>query len=89
MRTDLNLSKIVWVQKTEHAWSSAWPRVWNGLLLAGNCKSELDAFRRSDGRLQWSDTLKGCLRSLGTDGHSAEIYVEAQEGTLYAFLPPT
>jgi outer membrane protein assembly factor BamB len=89
MRTDRNLSKIVWVQKTEHAWSSESPRVWNGLLLAGNCKSELDAFRLSDGRLQWSDTLKGCLRSIGTDGQSAEIYVGAQEGTLYAFLPPT
>ena len=88
MRTDRNLSKIVWIHKAERAWSSEWPRLWNGLLLAGNCKGELDAFRPSDGKLQWSNNLNGCLRSIGMDGQSGEIYVGAQEGTLYAFLAP-
>ena len=87
IRTDLNLSQIRWTQKTDRAWSSEWPRLWNGLLLAGNCRGELNAFRASDGVPQWSDRLKGCLRSIGTDGEDEEIYVGAQEGTVYAYLP--
>jgi outer membrane protein assembly factor BamB len=85
--TDLNLSQIRWTQKAERAWSSEWPRLWNGFLLAGNCRSELDAFRISDGAPQWSDKLKGCLRSIGTDGDNEQIYVGAQEGTVYAYTP--
>ena len=73
--TDLNLSHISWTRKADRAWSSEWPRLWNGLLLAGNCRSELDAFRISDGAPQWSDRLKGCLRSIGTDTDSEQIYV--------------
>jgi len=30
----------------------------------------------------------GCLRSIGTDGDGARIYVGAQEGTVYAYSPP-
>ena len=86
--TDLNLSQIRWTQKAERAWSSEWPRLWNGFLLAGNCRSELDAFRISDGAPQWSDKLTGCLRSIGTDGDNEQIYVGAQEGTVYAYRPP-
>lgn len=86
--TDLNLSHIGWSQKADRAWSSEWPRLWNGLLLAGNCRGELDAFRSSDGAPQWSDSLKGCLRSIGTEGDSEQIYVGAQEGTVYAYWPP-
>jgi len=88
IRTDLNLSQISWTRKADRAWSSEWPRLWNGLLLAGNCRSELDAFRMSDGAPQWSDTLKGCLRSIGTDADSKQIYVGAQGGTVYAYWPP-
>ena len=58
------------------------------VLLAGNCRSELDAFRTSDGTPQWSDKLKGCIRSIGTDGDSEQVYVGAQEGTVYAYTPP-
>ena len=36
----------------------------------------------------WSDKLKGCLRSIGTDGDNEQIYVGAQEGTVYAYTPP-
>jgi outer membrane protein assembly factor BamB len=85
--TDLNLSQIRWSRKADRAWSSEWPQLWNGLLLAGNCRSELDAFRISDGVPQWSDRLKGCLRSIGTDADSEQIYVGAQEGMVYAYSP--
>lgn len=86
--TDLNLSHIHWTQKSDRAWSSEWPRLWHGLLLAGKCRGELDAFRISDGAPQWSDKLKGCLRSIGTDGDGEQIYIGAQEGTVYAYSPP-
>jgi len=87
--TDLNLSQIRWTHKSDRAWASEWPRLWNGLLLAGNCRGELDAFRISDGAPQWSDRLKGCLRSIGTEGDGEQIYVGAQEGTVYAYSPPS
>jgi len=86
--TDFNLSRVRWTQKSDRAWSSEWPRLWHGLLLAGNCRGELDAFRISDGALQWSDKLKGCLRSIGTDGDGKQVYVGAQEGMVYAYSPP-
>jgi len=86
-RTNLNLSALQWVQKSSPEWSSEWPRLWNGLLLAGNCHGELEAFRTSDGAHQWSDKLQGCLRSIGTDSDGAPIYVGAQEGTIYAYSP--
>jgi len=87
--TDLNLSEIRWTRKADRAWSSEWPRIWNGLLLAGNCRGELDAFRISDGAPQWSDSLKGCLRSIGTDGDADQIYIGMQQGTVYAYSPPS
>jgi outer membrane protein assembly factor BamB len=86
--TDFNLSRVRWTQKSDRAWSSEWPRPWHGLLLAGNCRGELDAFRISDGAPQWSDKLKGCLRSIGIDGNGEQFYVGAQEGTVYAYSPP-
>ena len=86
--TDFNVSHVNWMYKAGRAWSSECPRLWNGLLLAGNCHSELEALRTSDGALQWSDTLKGCLRSIGTDGDSQQIYIGVQEGTVYAYSPP-
>lgn len=89
IRTTLNLSNIQWAQKTTPDWASEWPRLWDGLLLAGNCRGQITAFRRSDGAPQWSDKLKGCLRSIGTDGNHRQIYVGAQEGTVYAYSPPS
>lgn len=86
--TDFNLSHVRWTQKSDRAWSSEWPRLWHGLLLAGKCRGELEALRISDGAPQWSDKLKGCLRSIGTDGDGEQIYVGAQEGTVYAYSPP-
>jgi hypothetical protein len=31
---------------------------------------------------------EGCLRSIGTDVENEQIYVGAQEGTVYAYTPP-
>jgi hypothetical protein len=81
------LSRIRWIQKSDREWSSEWPRLWNGLVLTGNCQGEIQAFRMSGGVRQWSDTLKGCLRSIGTDGTGDQLYVGAQQGTVYAYSP--
>jgi outer membrane protein assembly factor BamB len=86
--TTLNLSRIQWAQKASREWSTECPRLWNGFLLAGNCRGELSAFRLSDGAPQWSDKLNGCLRSIGADGDGAPVYIGAQEGTVYAYTPP-
>jgi len=86
--TDTELSQIRWSQKSDREWSSERPTPWNGLLLAGNCRGELHAFRMSDGVPQWSDRLKGCLRSIGTDQNKEQVYIGAQEGTVYAYSPP-
>lgn len=64
--TDVTLSRISWMHNADQAWSSEWPRLWNGLLLAGNCRNQIVALRPSDGAVQWSDIIKGCLRSIGT-----------------------
>jgi outer membrane protein assembly factor BamB len=85
--TNSALSQIRWTQKSDREWSSEWPTPWNGLLLAGNCRGELHAFRMSDGTPQWSDKLKGCLRSIGTDPNKEQVYIGAQEGTVYAYSP--
>jgi outer membrane protein assembly factor BamB len=87
--TDLDLSHLRWTRNTDRSWSSEWPRLWNGLLLVGNCRSQLEAIRISDGAPQWSDTLKGCLRSIGTDGDSEQIFIGVQQGTVYAYSPPS
>jgi outer membrane protein assembly factor BamB len=88
LRTDINLSQILWSQKADRAWSSEGPRLWNGLLLAGNCRGELAAFRIADGKHQWSDNLKGCIRSIGIDSEDRQIYLGVQQGTIYAYSPP-
>jgi outer membrane protein assembly factor BamB len=86
--TDSALSQIRWAQKSDREWSSEWPTIWKGLLLAGNCRGELHAFRMSDGVPQWSDKLKGCLRSISTDPNKKRVYIGVQEGTVYAYSPP-
>ena len=86
--TDSNPSQIRWTQKSDREWSSEWPTPWKGFLLAGNCRGELHAFRMSDGVPEWSDKLKGCLRSIGTDPNKKQVYIGAQEGTVYAYSPP-
>jgi outer membrane protein assembly factor BamB len=87
--TDRDLSRVRWTQKSDREWSSEWPRLWNGLLLAGNCRGDIQSFRVSDGVPQWSDRLTGCLRSIGTDDNGDQIYVGAQQGTVYAYSPPS
>jgi len=78
----VDLKKLLWMQKSSPEWASERPRVWRGLILSGNCRGELAAFRASDGLPQWKLNLKGCIRSIGESGDT--LFVGVQEGTVYA-----
>ena len=77
-----NLTTQQWKHKSSPDWASERPHLWNGLVLAGNCRGELNAFRASDGDPQWKVNLKGCIRSVGTSDDM--LFVGVQEGTVYA-----
>jgi outer membrane protein assembly factor BamB len=77
-----DLAKINWTQKQSPEWASERPHVVDGLVLAGNCRGELAAFRMSDGAPEWKVTLKGCIRSIGSSDD--QVFVGVQEGTVYA-----
>jgi len=77
-----DLKKLLWMQKSTPEWASERPRAWRGLILSGNCRGELAAFRASDGAPQWKLNLKGCIRSIGESGDT--LFVGVQEGTVYA-----
>lgn len=80
--TDLKLRTIRWTQKVSPDWTSERPYVWNGLVIAGNCRGQLASFRLSDGVPQWKLNLTGCIRSVGSDADV--LFVGVQEGTVYA-----
>lgn len=77
-----DLQTIRWIQKSSPDWASERPHVSRGLVVAGNCRGELSAFRASDGAPQWKVNLKGCIRSVGNSGDT--LFAGAQEGTVYA-----
>ena len=79
---DRNLTTQRWKQKSTPDWASELTHLWNGLVLAGNCRGELAAFRALDGASQWKLNLKGCIRSIGNSDDM--LFVGVQEGTVYA-----
>jgi outer membrane protein assembly factor BamB len=80
---DPNLAGIRWKRRLSPDWVSERPHVWKGLIIAGNCRGELAAFRASDGAQQWTLDLTGCIRSIGSSGNM--LFVGVQEGMVYAF----
>ena len=78
-----DLTKLRWQQKSSPDWASERPDVWDGLILAGNCRGDLQSFRASDGAPRWKLNLKGCIRSIGSSGK--RLFVGVQEGTVYAY----
>lgn len=82
---DLSLRKTLWQQKNN--WCSSRPHLWRGLALSGNTRGEVAAVRLQDGAIQWSEKLRGPVRSIGSEpeGKDASIYVGTQRGMLFAF----
>ena len=79
---DPNLAGVRWIQKSSPDWASERPFIWKGLIVAGNCRGELAAFRASDGARQWTFDLTGCIKSIGASGDM--LFVGVQEGMVYA-----
>lgn len=79
---DPDLKKIRWRQSSAN-WRSERPHAWGQLVVAGNCRGEVAAFRASDGAPQWQLNLKGCISSIGSS--EQRMFVGVQEGTLYAY----
>jgi outer membrane protein assembly factor BamB len=80
---DSKLTGMRWKQKSSPDWASERPHLWKGLIIAGNCRGEVAAFRSSDGEPQWKLNVKGCIRSIGSSDDL--LFVGVQEGTVYAF----
>jgi outer membrane protein assembly factor BamB len=80
---DSKLTSIRWKQRSSPDWSSERPHLWKDLVIAGNCRGGLSAFRVTDGEPQWNLSLKGCIRSIGSSGNI--LFVGVQEGTIYAY----
>jgi outer membrane protein assembly factor BamB len=79
---DSDFERIRWTQKSSPEWATDGPHVTRDLVIAGNCRGELAAFRVSDGAQRWRLKLKGCIRSVGD---SADLFFAGvQEGTVYA-----
>jgi outer membrane protein assembly factor BamB len=74
---------ILWSQTADREWTSEQPHLWKGWVVAGNCRGDIVAYRRSDGQLAWSDHVNGCVRSFGDDGST--LYIGVQQGTVYAY----
>lgn len=71
-----------WRQSTETSWSTVRLYPWHGAVLAGTGEGELHAFQLSDGSEEWTLTLEGRLRGMGSAG--GLLYVGTIDGMLYA-----
>ena len=80
---DSKLTAVRWKQRSSPDWASERPHLWKDLVVAGNCRGEMAAFRATDGEPQWNLSLKGCIRSIGSSGDM--LFAGVQEGTIYAY----
>ncbi len=80
---DFKLTGVRWKQRSSPDWASERPHLWKDLVVAGNCRGGMAAFRVSDGGPQWNLSLKGCIRSIGSSGDM--LFAGVQEGTIYAY----
>lgn len=80
---DSRLAGVRWKQRTSPEWASERPHLWKELVVAGNCRGGMAAFRALDGEPQWDLSLKGCVRSIGSSGNM--LFAGVQEGTIYAY----
>lgn len=80
---DSKLAGVRWKQRSSPDWASERPHLWKELIVAGNCRGEMAAFRATDGTPQWNLSLKGCIRSIGSSENM--LFAGVQEGTIYAY----
>ena len=78
--------RVLWSRSVEREWTSEQPHEWKEWIIAGNCIGDVVAYRADNGKLAWSEHVKGCVRSFGHD--SSTLFIGVQEGTIYAYQPP-
>jgi outer membrane protein assembly factor BamB len=83
---DLALESIRWTRPAQGQWGGNRPLLWNELVLAVTSQGQVAALSVDTGRLRWSRSLEGKLRSISS--HGATLYVGTLEGTLYTWRPP-
>jgi outer membrane protein assembly factor BamB len=82
---DQALKKVEWRQVASSGWSVTRPFLWRSTVLAGSEEGMVKAFRLSDGVEQWTVTLKGTIRSFGSD--EKVLYIGTLAGTVTAYQP--
>lgn len=76
---------VTWERGAAGAWESEQPHLWKGWVIAGSCHGDIAAYRASDGALEWTEHVQGCIRSFGHD--ESTLYIGVQQGTVYAYRP--
>lgn len=77
---------VVWSEHCDAEIKCRAPYFWHGLVLMGDCRGQIKAYRASDGRPQWELGVKGCIRTIA--GDSSAFFVGVETGTLYSFGSP-
>ena len=77
--------RVLWSRSSAEGWSSNQPEPWKGVLVAGNCRGDVVAYRISDGEPQWRTHVDGCIEGLAHD--SGSLYIEVREGAIYTYHP--
>ena len=85
LSVDRALKKIEWRQSVPSSWSVTRPFIWRSTVLAGTEEGEVKAFRLSDGVEQWTISLKGTIRSFGSD--ESVLYIGTLAGAVTAYQP--
>jgi hypothetical protein len=80
------LEKVVWSERLDGELKCRAPYFWHGLVLVGNCRGQIKAYRANDGYPQWELGVKGCIRTLA--GDSSAFFVGVEGGKLYSFGSP-
>lgn len=80
-----SLERIRWTHRSPKELSSARPYLRGDAVLAAS-EADLSAFRLSDGRQEWTQTLEGTIRGIGSAGNV--LYIGTLKGAVYAWRPP-
>jgi outer membrane protein assembly factor BamB len=78
--------KVVWSQRLDGELICRAPYYWQGLVLAGNCKGQIMAYRANDGHPLWEVGVEGCIRTIA--GDRSAFFVGVETGKLFSFDSP-
>ncbi len=79
-----SLAKVLWSRTAAKEWSTPRPRIWNGLVVAGD-GGDLRALDAGTGEERWKESFEGTIRGIGSEG--GILYIGTLKGNVYAFRP--